>query len=238
MAPARTAAAPTSTAEVPRSTAEAWILEQAIVHAAADLLVLDKPAGLLCQPGLGPQLADSLISRVQRHWPQAQLVHRLDRDTSGLILVALDPVVHRGLSAQFAQRQVHKRYIAVVQGLCGNPESDTWQTVDLPIAVDWPRRPLRIIDPVQGQPSTTRWRCVAQDVIAQRSRLELEPVTGRSHQLRVHLLAMGLPILGDPLYAPPPARDRLPRLALHACALGLVHPASGQPMHWACPAPF
>ncbi|MEN9496917.1 MAG: hypothetical protein RLZZ137_1957, partial [Cyanobacteriota bacterium] len=100
----------------PARSAEAWIPEQAIVHAGADLLVLDKPAGLLCQPGLGPQLADSLITRVQRHWPQAQLVHRLDRDTSGLILVALDPVVHRGLSVQFADRQVHKRYLAVVHG--------------------------------------------------------------------------------------------------------------------------
>ena len=222
----------------PARSAEAWIPEQAIVHAGADLLVLDKPAGLLCQPGLGPQLADSLITRVQRHWPQAQLVHRLDRDTSGLILVALDPVVHRGLSVQFADRQVHKRYLAVVHG---RPQAMQGR-IELALARRQRQPPLYGPDPA-GKPCRTDWRLLGpvSDLPPLHSRLELWPLTGRSHQLRVHLSVIGHPILGDPLYGPDDAAAGAPaarRLHLHSSDLRCVHPCSGAELVFASPCPF
>ena len=198
-------------------------------------LVLNKPSGLLSVPGRGADKQDCLSARVQARFADALVVHRLDMATSGLLVVARGLDAQRALSAAFARRQVHKRYVADVTGLL--PLHADWQTIDLPILVDWPNRPLRTIHP-DGQPSQTRWRCVSQDRQRQTSRLELEPLTGRSHQLRVHLLALGHPILGDALYAPPAVRAMAPRLALHASALGLTHPVSGIPLHWDCPADF
>jgi len=208
------------------------------VHADDGLLVLNKPAGLLSQPGLGPEQADSLISRVQHHWPQAQLVHRLDRDTSGLILVALTPELHRALSRMFAERCVHKRYVADVHGV---PEQVEGQ-IELPIAKRQHRPPLYGIDPA-GKPCSTRWRRLDRSAPEQRcSRLELEPRTGRSHQLRVHLQAIGHPILGDPLYGLKPESGSvgpLPsRLHLHAAALAFSHPGDGQLLSLQVPCPF
>jgi tRNA pseudouridine32 synthase/23S rRNA pseudouridine746 synthase len=157
--------------------------------------------------------------------------------TSGLMVLARGPNVQRTLNQAFSSRQVKKTYTAVVDGLLA-PGSEAWQTIDLPIIVDWPKRPLRIIDPIHGKPSQTRWRVLSQDPKARTTRVELEPITGRSHQLRVHLLAIGHPILGDALYAPPPVQTRAPRLLLHASALELQHPTSGQPLKFASPAPF
>ena len=207
----------------------------ALLHQDDSLLVLNKPSGLLSVPGRGEDKQDCLSARVQAQFADALVVHRLDMATSGLLVMARGLDAQRALSAAFEQRLVHKRYTAVVAGLL--PVDATWQCIDLPILVDWPRRPLRTIHP-QGQASQTRWRCVAHDTQNQTSRLELEPFTGRSHQLRVHLQALGHPILGDTLYAPPAVQAQAPRLLLHACALGLAHPGSGADMHWDCPADF
>ncbi len=206
-----------------------------VIHQDDALLVLNKPSGLLSVPGRGEDKQDCLSARVQAGFPDALVVHRLDMATSGLIVMARGITAQRALSAAFERRQVHKRYLAVVAGLL--PLSADWQTIDLPILVDWPNRPLRTIHP-EGQASQTRWRCVAQDLARGTSRLELEPLTGRSHQLRVHLQALGHPILGDALYAPEPVQAMAPRLLLHACALGLAHPQSGAALHWDCPPAF
>jgi len=199
------------------------------------LLVLNKPAGLLSVPGRGADKQDCLSTRVQAHFADALVVHRLDMATSGLLLMARGANAQRAINHAFAQGRVDKRYVAQVAGLL-DPDG-IWRTIDLPIAVDWPRRPLRIIQ-ADGKASQTRWRCVAHDAQGQSSRVELEPLTGRSHQLRVHMQAMGHPILGDALYAAAEVLAMAPRLLLHACALSLVHPQNGTPMHWECPAEF
>ena len=203
------------------------------------LLVLNKPAGLLAVPGRGEDKQDCLSARVQQQVPDALIVHRLDMATSGLMVMARGADMQRRINHAFATRAVHKRYTAVVDGHVPSPEGE-WQTIELPILVDWPRRPLRIID-ARGQASTTRWRLLGHEQAsdgAPVSRLELEPVTGRSHQLRVHLQAIGHPIVGDALYAPEPVQARSPRLLLHAHTLGLTHPRTGEPLQWHCPAAF
>jgi tRNA pseudouridine32 synthase/23S rRNA pseudouridine746 synthase len=210
-----------------------------VLHADAALLVLDKPAGLLSVPGRGADKQDCLSARVQRQVADALIVHRLDMATSGLLLMARGPEMQRRLSETFARRQVHKRYVAVVAGHLAPPAGD-WGVIDLPILADWPRRPLHIVDPA-GRPSLTRWRVLAHAQHADGqpvTRLELEPVTGRSHQLRVHLQALGHPILGDALYASAELQAASDRLLLHACELALTHPASGEPLRWHSPPPF
>ena len=210
-----------------------------MVYADASLLVLNKPSGLLAVPGRGADKQDCLSSRVQRLYPEALIVHRLDMATSGLMLMARGIAMQRALSSLFERREVHKRYLAVVEGyLSLAPTPDGWGLIDLPIVVDWPRRPLRIIDNVLGKPSQTRWRALAFDAATNSTRVELEPLTGRSHQLRVHLQALGHPILGDALYAPEAAQAKAPRLLLHACALGFVHPVSGEALRFESPAGF
>lgn len=209
-----------------------------LVYADAGLLVLDKPAGLLSVPGRGEDKQDCLSARVQARYPDALVVHRLDMATSGLMLMARSVAIQRALGALFERREIHKRYIAVVHGLPTPAQSpDGWGLIDLPITVDWPRRPLRIID-TAGKPSQTRWRVLAHDASAQRTRLELEPLTGRSHQLRVHLQALGHPILGDRLYAPDAVYAMADRLLLHACTLGFTHPVNGEAMRFECAVPF
>lgn len=210
-----------------------------LVFADDSLLVLDKPAGLLSVPGRGADKQDCLSTRVQQLYPDALLVHRLDMATSGLMLMARSVAMQRALGALFERRQVDKRYVAVVNGELADPASaDGWGLIDLPIAVDWPRRPLRIIDAEHGKASQTRWRVLARDAAARSTRLELAPLTGRSHQLRVHLQALGHPILGDRLYGDADVQARAPRLLLHACALAFVHPVGGQRMQFDSPAPF
>lgn len=214
--------------------------ELQLMHADSHCLVLNKPAGLLCVPGRGPDKQDCLATRVQARWPDALVVHRLDMGTSGLWLMARGPEIQRSLSWAFAQRQVVKRYTAVVSGRLLPPACaiDGWAVIDLPLAADWPNRPRRIVDAQHGKPSLTRWRVLAHDGPADTTRLELEPVTGRSHQLRVHLQALGHPILGDALYAPPPVAARASRLLLHASALGLAHPFTGAVLAFESAAPF
>ena len=203
------------------------------VYADAHLLVLNKPAGLLSVPGKGEDKQDCLSTRVQQSYAGALIVHRLDMSTSGLMLMALGPAMQTALSKLFETREIHKRYVAVVDGplpaSSATAANADWHLIDLPIALDWPNRPLRIIH-ADGKPSQTRWRALHYDIAANVTRLELEPITGRSHQLRVHLKALGHPILGDALYAPADVTAKATRLLLHACELRFVHPLSGEDM--------
>ena len=197
------------------------------IYADAHLLVLNKPAGLLSVPGKGDGKKDCLSSRVQKSSPDALIVHRLDMATSGLMLMGRGAVMQTALSKLFETREIFKRYEAVVDGhMAANPK---WQLIDLPIALDWPNRPLRIIH-ADGKPSQTCWRAMRYNADANTTRVELEPITGRSHQLRVHLKALGHAMLGDALYAPADVQAKSNRLLLHACALRFLHPASGEAM--------
>jgi tRNA pseudouridine32 synthase / 23S rRNA pseudouridine746 synthase len=203
----------------------------AILHADHEVVVLDKPAGLLSVPGKTPDLADCLLARVQAAFPTALLVHRLDRDTSGVMIFALTPHAQRHLGLQFENRQTKKVYVARVWGRVTEKEG----TIDLPLIVDWPNRPLQMVDPVNGRPAVTDWRLLrATDA---ESRMRLMPRTGRSHQLRVHMLSMGHPILGDPFYATGPARD-YPRMMLHSETLQFRHPDGGKGTRVTAPCPF
>jgi tRNA pseudouridine32 synthase/23S rRNA pseudouridine746 synthase len=208
----------------------------AVLYVDDDLLVLDKPAGLLSVPGRGEDKQDCLSARAQAQYPDALITHRLDQATSGLMLMARGAEANRKLSAAFAARSVNKRYLAVVEGILAKPNAD-WGVIDLPISLDWPNRPRRIIDAQNGKPSITRWRVLSQDEEAQTTHLELEPLSGRSHQLRVHLQALGHPIVGDTLYGGPLAKAA-PRMLLHAQTLELRHPVSGKTMRFVCEAPF
>jgi tRNA pseudouridine32 synthase/23S rRNA pseudouridine746 synthase len=204
------------------------------------LLVLDKPSGLLAVPGRGADKQDALSTRVQRLYPDALIVHRLDMATSGLMLMARGVHAQRALSRAFANREVHKRYVAVVDGRLPAPANaqDGWDVIDLPIALDWPRRPLRMIDTERGKPSITRWRVLDRDPANDTTRVALAPLTGRSHQLRVHLQALGHAIVGDALYASAQVHAKAARLLLHACALTLAHPVTGEMLAFTSPAPF
>lgn len=193
-----------------------------VVHVDTALLVVDKPAGMLSVPGRGEAGRDNLTARVQAAFADALIVHRLDMGTSGLMLFARGPAMQRVLSMAFAARRVAKTYVAVVEGRIA---ADSGQ-IDAALRLDWPRRPRQVVDNQQGKPSLTRWHVLQR--AAQTTRLQLEPVTGRSHQLRVHLQSIGHPICGDELYAPLP--PSAPRLMLHATGLALRHPATGEPL--------
>ena len=196
------------------------------------LIVLDKPAGLLSVPGIGPEKADCLAARVQAAHPGARIVHRLDRDTSGVIVMARDAEAHRALSIQFQDRIVDKTYVGVVAGAVDGDDGE----IDRPIRKDHDDPPRQIVDHVLGRASITRWRVLERG--DDRTRLELRPITGRSHQLRLHLASIGHPILGDDLYAPPASRDAADRLLLHATSLSIVHPTTAAPMTFGAPCPF
>ena len=219
------------------------------------LLVVSKPAGLLAVPGRGEDKQDCLATRIQQEFPDALVVHRLDMATSGLMLFARGMEMQQRLSQMFRGREVQKRYVAVVAGkleqanIQSTPSLDqrergrspllplkeesearglwegSWGEVNLPIVADWPNRPLRKIDVESGKPSLTRYRLLSHDAVTDTSRVELEPVTGRTHQLRVHMAAVGHPILGDTLYGGI-AGVSAERLLLHASKLGFVHPHS------------
>jgi len=203
-----------------------------IVYQDEQLLVLDKPSGLLAVPGRGPDLQDCLSARAQAQFPTALVVHRLDRDTSGLLVMALDAATQRALNRQFAAQQVSKRYVAVV---FGSPPTDAG-IIDLPMRKDFDNPPRHMIDLEQGRAARTEWRAIERQ--ADRARLEVSPKTGRSHQIRLHLRTIGHPILGDNLYAPPHALAMSDRLLLHAEELCLTHPASGQEITWRSLCPF
>ena len=202
-----------------------------VIHADHELLIVNKPAGLLSVPGKGPELADCLIARVQAAFPEALLVHRLDRDTSGVMVFALTPHAQRHLGLQFEKRQMRKTYVARV---AGEMQGKTG-TVDLPLIVDWPNRPRQKVDHETGKPAKTEWR-----VLRARNgetRVRLHPHTGRSHQLRVHMAEIGHPILGDPFYSDGAARNH-PRLMLHSENLRLRHPDGGAGVSFSAKTPF
>lgn len=203
-----------------------------LLHHDAQILVVDKPAGLLSVPGRGEDLADCMIARLQGVFPEALLVHRLDRDTSGVMVFALTPQAQRHLGLQFERRQMRKTYVARVWGhMVGNAGR-----VDLPLTVDWPNRPRQKVCHETGREAVTDWRVLRRE--AEATRLRLMPQTGRSHQLRVHMLELGHPILGDPLYAEGAALAAADRLQLHAESLRLRHPDGGRGVRFHAPCPF
>ena len=202
-----------------------------LIHEDHELLVVNKPAGLLSVPGKGEHLKDCLISRLQAAFPEALLVHRLDMDTSGVIVFARTPAAQRHLGLQFQKRMMKKSYLALVWGQVDGKEG----VIDLPLIVDWPNRPLQKVCHETGRAAVTEWKVLRHDETS--TRMRLFPQTGRSHQLRVHMRELGHPILGDPFYATGPARD-FPRLMLHAETLRLRHPDGGRSMTFRAKNPF
>ena len=202
-----------------------------ILHDDHEVLLVDKPSGLLSVPGKGPHLADCLLARVQAAFPMALLVHRLDRDTSGVMIFALTAHAQRHLGLQFEKRQTKKTYVARVAGRI----TEKTGTVDLPLIVDWPNRPKQMVDHENGKQAVTDWRVMRGD--DRETRVRLMPRTGRSHQLRVHMLAIGHPILGDPFYATGADAD-YPRLMLHSETLQFRHPDGGKGMRITAKCPF
>ncbi len=205
-----------------------------IIHQDAALLILNKPSGLLSVPGRGVEKQDSLALRVQARIPDALVVHRLDLCTSGIMVMARGKAMHRTLNRMFQQREIGKRYVAVVNGRLAPPCG----TIRLPLIADWPNRPRQKVDHAIGKPAITHYRLLNYRPGDDSSRVELIPETGRSHQLRVHMLAIGHVILGDNLYADPESRRKAPRLLLHACELSLRHPLTQQPVTYRSEAPF
>lgn len=203
-----------------------------IVHQDEDLVVVDKPSGLLSVPGKPADHKDCLENRVQEAFPHALLIHRLDLETSGLMIFALNPRAQRIINRQFEKRIVQKAYEARVSG---RVTADTG-AIHRPLTVDWPLRPMQKVCFETGKPSSTLWEVMDRETAA--TRLCLRPRTGRSHQLRVHCLSIGHPILGDPFYAPEADYRAVDRLQLHAVALALRHPKDGEWVEWTAPIPF
>ncbi len=203
-----------------------------LVHQDEDVLLLAKPAGLLSVPGKLQAHKDCLESRAQSRFPTAKTVHRLDMDTSGLLLMGLGEKAHRYLSIGFERRLVHKTYIALVYGQLRQQEG----LVDQPLICDWPNRPRQKIDPERGRASQTRWQVLGFE--GEMTKVELIPLTGRSHQLRVHMASIGHPILGDRFYAHEAAQTAAPRLMLHAHKLAFRHPKDGERVSFCAPCPF
>ncbi|MCY7294264.1 pseudouridine synthase [Alteromonas sp. a30] len=196
------------------------------------ILVLDKPSGLLTVPGKALEHRDSVQLRATRVFPEARIIHRLDMATSGLLVMGFGKANQGAIAKQFEKRTVQKRYRARIWG---HPESESG-TISLPLICDWPNRPKQMVDMEKGKPATTHWSLLSQD--AHSSVVDLKPVTGRSHQLRVHMLSMGHPILGDRLYAHEQALAAAPRLQLHACELHFQHPVTQADMHFLSDSPF
>jgi tRNA pseudouridine32 synthase / 23S rRNA pseudouridine746 synthase len=209
-----------------------------LIYEDSALLVFNKPSGLLSVPGKGPEKADCLRTRVQQVYPEALTVHRLDMSTSGILLMARSAELHRQLSIAFQDRAVKKSYVAVVNGHVQEDAAHEWQLIDKPIATDWINRPLQKIDFRDGKPSQTHYKIISYDAASDATRLELAPITGRTHQLRVHLQSLGHPILGDHLYASPDIQAKSSRLLLHASSLSISHPITGLAIEWQCAAPF
>ncbi len=202
-----------------------------ILHHDHQILLVNKPSGLLSVPGKGEHLADCLLARIQAVFPDALLVHRLDRDTSGVMIFAMTAHAQRHLGLQFEKRMVKKTYVARVYGHVAAHEG----RVDLPLIVDWPNRPRQHVNFETGKQAITNWKVMRHEEGA--TRLHLSPETGRSHQLRVHMKEIGHPILGDPFYATGPAREA-PRLMLHATSLRLRHPDGGKGLTFKAKCPF
>ncbi|WOT05677.1 bifunctional tRNA pseudouridine(32) synthase/23S rRNA pseudouridine(746) synthase RluA [Shewanella youngdeokensis] len=203
-----------------------------VLHQDNDIMVLNKPSGLLSVPGRAPAHNDSIYSRVLAQYPEAKIVHRLDMATSGVIIVALLRTAESELKRQFRDRETEKTYYARV---AGHVKADSG-TVNLPLICDWPNRPKQKVDHQIGKASQTHYDVVSR---AKRSTLvKLTPITGRSHQLRVHMMALGHPILGDNFYADPLAKRLAPRLLLHAQSITITHPYTKERITFSCDTPF
>ena len=203
-----------------------------ILHVNASFLLVNKPSGLLSVPGKNPLNSDCLISRVQPDYPEARIVHRLDMDTSGIMVLAIGADNHRALSKQFEQRLTHKEYTAMVYGQVDNDNG----AIELPLICDWPNRPKQMVCRENGKQALTHYEVLER--LEDRTRLRLKPVTGRSHQLRVHSMAIGHPILGCEFYAHTKAVNMAPRLQLHSTRLHINHPLTGERIQGYSPAPF
>lgn len=207
----------------------------AVLFLSAQLVIVNKPSGLLSVPGRGAGKEDCLSRRVQAEVPDAMVVHRLDMGTSGIVVMGRGTRAQRELSVMFQERRVRKRYHALVSGQWTAALSGE---IELPITVDWPNRPKQKVDRANGRPSITRYRVLDTSATQAISRIELEPITGRTHQLRVHMQAMGHPILGDDFYGTPESCTRAQRLMLHASGIEFSNPETGLPLCIDCPPPF
>ncbi|CQH14896.1 ribosomal large subunit pseudouridine synthase A [Yersinia enterocolitica] len=196
-------------------------------------MVVNKASGLLSVPGRAPENKDSVMTRIQADFPTAESVHRLDMATSGVIVVALTKAAERELKRQFREREPKKSYIARGWGHLAQDEG----LIDLPLICDWPNRPKQKVCYETGKPSQTLYQVLSRDADGS-TRVKLSPITGRSHQLRVHMLAIGHPILGDGFYAHPEAKAMASRLQLHAQELCITHPEFGTVMHFKCEPEF
>ena len=206
-----------------------------VLHVESAFVVLAKPPGLLSEPGRGPEKRDSLLIRAQAVYPDARIVHRLDMMTSGVIVLAREALAHASLSEAFREREVDKNYEALVHGRPADDEGD----IDLPLVVDWPNRPRQVVCHDTGKPSLTHYRVVGEtriEGVGTLARIALAPVTGRTHQLRVHLASLGCPIAGDPFYGL--LDDTAPRMMLHARRLAFPHPLTGEPLVFESAVPF
>jgi len=203
-----------------------------VLHHDAHILILSKPSGLLTVPGKPAAHADCLEVRARKKFPTATIVHRLDMDTSGILVMAMTAQAHRHIGLQFERRKTEKTYIARVWGQVAENEG----TIVAPIITDWPNRPRQMIDFEKGRHAETKWEVIEREDSA--TRVKLRPHTGRSHQLRVHMLSLGHPILGDNIYAPDDAFKAAPRLQLHSETLTLHHPDGGERVTFQDPCPF
>lgn len=204
-----------------------------ILHIDDSVIIANKPAGLLSVPGRGADKQDCLISRIQANHPEALIVHRLDMPTSGILILARNPQAHRQLSKQFEQRKIAKQYIAVVQGIVKNHFGE----INLPLITDWPNRPMQKVDHENGKPSVTCYEVLSSNTTEQTTRLKLTPITGRSHQLRVHLLSIGHVIIGDALYSEVEANKNI-SLQLHANKVVFSHPTTNKTLTISSDSPF
>lgn len=203
-----------------------------VLHADEEVLVVDKPSGLLSVPGKAAEHSDCIEARAHVQFPEARIVHRLDMDTSGVMVLAMNPAAHRHLGLQFERRKTSKIYVA---DIWGSPVEDEGE-IDLPLICDWPNRPKQMVCFENGKPALTRWQVI--DRKERTARVRLFPHTGRSHQLRVHMLALGYPIIGDRFYAEGKALAASSRLALHAETLTLHHPSNGERVTFQAVCPF
>lgn len=205
-----------------------------IIYQDEDILVLEKPGGLLSVPGRGKDKQDSLTTRAQAEFPGALVVHRLDMETSGIMLMARNQNSQRALSRLFATRCIDKTYLAVVSGQLENNAGE----INLPLITDWPNRPRQKVDAQAGKPAKTAYRVIQYHPRQDTTRVELRPETGRTHQLRVHMQAIGHPIYGDRLYHDTTRHKAAGRLLLHATTLAFIHPSQGKPVIFQSPVPF
>ena len=210
-------------------------LTEHLIHRDDDFMVIHKPAGLLTVPGKTEDLQDCLINRLVKLEPKTLLIHRLDRDTSGILAFGLSKWGQKTISRQFQERQTDKTYQAVVAGTLEGEG-----TIDVPVVYDPSRPPLHIADPAHNKPAITHWQAIEHFNIQGQpvTRVKLTPITGRSHQLRVHMQYLGHPIIGDTLYATSEQQQLSSRLCLHAERLSFYHPQTEQLVEFYCPAPF